>query len=104
MAVCPQSQDAADDYITRMARAGDLAVTRDVPLAERLVQKSVAVLDDRGRLFNADNIRALLSIRNFTVSLAENGVQNIRHSNYGNKELKAFADAFDKQLARLKGE
>ncbi|MDR2658374.1 MAG: DUF188 domain-containing protein [Spirochaetaceae bacterium] len=100
MALCSPKSGAADDYIVELAEAGDLAITRDVPLALRLTEKTVAVIDDRGRVFTRDNIRSYLSIRNFQVDLAMNGVDIVRTANYGKKELKQFADSFDKQLTK----
>ena len=40
--------DVADDHIAENATPGDLAVTADIPLAARLVEKGVVTLDPRG--------------------------------------------------------
>jgi uncharacterized protein YaiI (UPF0178 family) len=96
MEVCPLEEGSADDRITALAGKGDIAVTRDIPLACRLVEKGVHTLDDRGRIFTADNIRHYLSLRNFTVTCAESyGVPN-RTPTYGGKEKKTFADSLDR--------
>jgi uncharacterized protein YaiI (UPF0178 family) len=101
MELCPERQGAADDRIVELAREGDIAVTRDVPLAARLTARFVSVVDDRGRIFDRDNIGQILSLRNFQVGLFENGIAVERHPSYGKKELKAFADSFDKLTRRL---
>ena len=101
MEICPEKENSADDRVVEMAEKGDLAVTRDVPLAKRLIAKQAFVLDDRGREFTEDNINELLSIRNFTVGLADNGLGIERTANYGKKELKTFADSLDRILSRL---
>jgi len=101
MAICSASENSADDYIAESANSGDLAVTRDVPLAKRLIEKGVSVIDDRGRVFTPDNINEMLSLRNFKVGLADNGLEIERISNYGRKELKSFADSLDKALTKL---
>jgi uncharacterized protein YaiI (UPF0178 family) len=98
MALCPEKIGAADDYIADIAEQGDLAITRDIPLANRLVGKGISVIDDRGHIFTQDNIRAHLSIRDFQVGLALAGAKIIRTANYGKKELKMFADSFDRML------
>jgi uncharacterized protein YaiI (UPF0178 family) len=85
-----------------LAEPGDIAVSRDLALAKRLLEKNAVVIDDRGRLFTLDNINELLSLRNFTVSLAENGLNIERTASYGKRELKAFADSLDKQIAKSK--
>ena len=101
MEICPVTENSADDRIVEMSVKGDLVITRDVPLAKRLVEKSVSVIDDRGRLFTAENINELLSIRNFKVGLADNGLEIERTANYGKKELKTFADSLDRTITAM---
>jgi uncharacterized protein YaiI (UPF0178 family) len=101
MALCSEYVDAADDYIVELAEDGDIAVTRDVPLAARLVDKDIAVLDDRGRIFTRDNIGNFMSIRDFNIELTMSGAGMERIANYGKKEIKTFADSFDKLLTKL---
>ncbi|GMO49207.1 MAG: DUF188 domain-containing protein [Termitinemataceae bacterium] len=100
MELCPQGEGKADDRIVDLAEKGDLAITRDVPLASRLVDLQVDVLDDRGRIFTADNIRTMLSLRNFNVDLANNGEDFVRTANYTQKDLKKFSDSFNKLLTQ----
>jgi uncharacterized protein YaiI (UPF0178 family) len=100
MIICPNGDNTADDRIAELAESGDLAITRDVPLAKRLVDKSISVINDRGRVFTKENINELLSIRNFMTGLADNGLETERTANYGKKELKVFADALDKEIRK----
>ena len=102
MEICPEGDNSADNRIVELAKEGDLALTRDIPLAKRLVELGVSVLDDRGRVFTKNNINELLSLRNFTVALAENGLDFNRTAGYGKKELKTFADSLDRLLAKAK--
>ena len=101
MIICPAFDNSADDRIVELAQSGDLVITRDVPLAKRLIENGVFVIDDRGRIFTQDNINEMLSIRNFKVGLAENGLEIERTANYGKKELKLFADSLDRALTKL---
>jgi len=101
MELCPKGEGAADDRIVALACPGDLAITRDLPLAERLVEKGITVIDDRGRTFTRENIRERRSLRDFTVSLAHNGMETERTRGYGKKELNAFANSLDRELSRL---
>ncbi|MCL2213979.1 MAG: DUF188 domain-containing protein [Treponema sp.] len=102
MVICPAIDNSADDKIVELAQPGDLVITRDVPLAKRLIEKDVFVIDDRGRIFTQDNINEMLSLRNFKVGLAENGLEIERIAGYGKKELKLFADSFDRVLTRCR--
>jgi uncharacterized protein YaiI (UPF0178 family) len=101
MEICSAAEGAADDFIACAARADDLVISRDVPLARRLVENGVTVINDRGRFFTRENIGELLSLRNFTVGLAESGIGVERTEVYGKKELKNFADSFDRVLTKL---
>jgi uncharacterized protein YaiI (UPF0178 family) len=102
MEICPASINAADDRIAELASPGDLVISRDIPLAQRMVEAGIAIINDRGREYNRENIREMLSLRNFAVGLAENGLGVERIPSYGKKELKTFADALDRILTRLK--
>ncbi|MDR0600865.1 MAG: DUF188 domain-containing protein [Treponema sp.] len=99
--LCPQGEGAADNRIVELARRGDLAVTRDIPLAARLVEAGVSVIDDRGREYTPDNIREQLSLRNISVEFALSGLGVERSASYGRKELKAMSDSLDRLLTKL---
>jgi uncharacterized protein YaiI (UPF0178 family) len=98
MEICPPGEGSADNRIVDLAKPGDLVVSRDIPLASRLVRAGVAVIDDRGRMYSPENIGELLSLRDFMVSLAENGLGPERAARYGKRELKRFADSLDRIL------
>ena len=101
MELCPSGEGAADDRIVALAKPGDLVLTRDLPLAERLVDAGVTVLDDRGRIFTKENIREQRSIRDFTMDLINSGLGMERVPSYGKKELKKLADSLDRELVKL---
>ncbi|GHV78854.1 UPF0178 protein [Spirochaetia bacterium] len=103
MELCPAGEGAADNRIVELAEPGDLVITRDIPLASRLVENAhpILVIDDRGRVYTRENIRERLSLRDFMVGLAESGLGIERIAAYGKKELKAFADGLDRVLVKL---
>ena len=101
MELCPPGEGAADRRILELAKSGDLVITRDIPLAEQLVDAGITVLDDRGRAFTKENIREARSIRDFTVGLANNGLDFDRIPSYGKKELSSLANSLDRELSRL---
>lgn len=47
--------DVADDCIAEPARACDLVITADIPLAARIVEKGGVALDPRGELYTEDS-------------------------------------------------
>ncbi len=99
--LCPSGEGEADRRILALAKSGDLVITRDLPLAEQLVDAGITVLDDRGRAFTKENIREHRSIRDFTVGLANNGLEFDRIPSYGKKELSSLANSLDRELSRL---
>ena len=101
MEICPATENSADDRIVELSERGDIAITRDVPLAKRLVDKGVYIIDDRGRVFTENNINELLSLRNFAVGLADNGLEIHRIANYSKKDLKTFADSLDRLITKI---
>lgn len=91
-----------DEYLLeRVGSAGTLVVTRDIPLAEELLERGVAVMNDRGRLFERDSIRELRSLRDAAAAIRAQGLEQMNSAvTYGKREQKAFADALDRFLAR----
>ncbi|MDE5614587.1 MAG: DUF188 domain-containing protein [Treponemataceae bacterium] len=101
MTVCEPTAQAADDYIFSHCNAGDIIITRDIPFAARLQEKSVCVMNDRGTVFTKENIGERLSERNFMLNLAEIGLGDDRKkSSYGKKEFDAFVRTFDRDFSQ----
>ncbi len=92
--------DVADGYIAEHAVAGDLAVTADIPLAARLVERQVVVLDPRGREYGESNISERLSLRDFMDGLRNSGVETGGPRPYGPRDRQSFACALDRVLTR----
>lgn len=95
-----QGFDVADQAIVDWAVPGDLAVTADIPLAAQLVDKGVLAINPRGELYSAENIRSLLSMRNFMDELRGSGVQTGGPAAFGPRERQAFANQLDRLLAQ----
>lgn len=100
MIVTDSAEGAADDYIVEHILSQDLAITRDIPLAARLVEKNVTTINDRGNLFSPESIREQVSIRNFNYELAQMGIQPDRTGNFNKKNINDFANCLDRELQR----
>ncbi|MBI5544650.1 MAG: YaiI/YqxD family protein [Deltaproteobacteria bacterium] len=92
--------DVADGRIAQNAQPGDLAVTADIPLAARLVEKGVTTLDPRGTLYDAQSMGEVLALRNFMHELREGGVQTSGPKGFGPRDAQQFAATFDRELSR----
>ena len=100
MVVTENTEQAADLYITENSVEGDLAITRDIPLAKLLVDKGLYVINDRGTIFTRDNINTYLSARNFMYELQANGLAPEKTNSFGKKEIQKFSNLLDSLLAK----
>jgi uncharacterized protein YaiI (UPF0178 family) len=71
--VVSEGLDRADDWIAQRIGEGDIAITADVPLADRCVRRGARVIAPNGRPFSEDSIGADLATRNLLTSLREAG-------------------------------
>jgi uncharacterized protein YaiI (UPF0178 family) len=94
--------DVADQYIARHAAAGDLAVTADIPLAARLVEKEVLVIDPRGDEYTRENVGERLAVRDLLSGLRDGGMATAGPRLYGPRDRQAFASALDRVLTRAR--
>ncbi|MDR1626532.1 MAG: DUF188 domain-containing protein [Spirochaetia bacterium] len=99
--VVGKTEGSADASILRCAKAGDLVITRDIPLAAELVRQGLCVINDRGNAFSADTVAERLSLRDFMKDLRDQGLYENPEGGFGPREAKLFADAFDRELTRL---
>jgi uncharacterized protein YaiI (UPF0178 family) len=92
--------DEADNHIVAQARAGDLAITADIPLAAELIDKDVRVLTPRGERYTAENIRQRLNMRDFMETMRASGMESGGPPPFSHGDRKAFADQLDRLVAR----
>jgi uncharacterized protein YaiI (UPF0178 family) len=83
------------------AGAGDMVITQDIPLAAALVDKGIRVLNDRGVVYTEQNVKARLGQRNQMAELRAMGILGDGGNRFGPREVKAFADAYDRELTKI---
>lgn len=98
--VVPQGADAADDWIVDNAAAGDVAVTADVPLAARLVEKQVHVIGPTGRAFTPETIGMAVAMRDLKQHLRETGEIRGFNPSFSPRDRSAFLSALDQAVRR----
>lgn len=101
MVVCEKEKDSADNYILIHASQSDMVITKDILFAEKLVEKEICAINDRGTYFSKDNIDGLVEDRNFNLQLAEIGFAGTSRRSYSKKHLEKFIKCFEEQLSRL---
>lgn len=92
--------DVADDWIVEHCGAGELVVTADIPLSARATEKGANVLNHRGKLLTAADVREALSLRDFHQGLRDAGVETGGPRAYASSDRQAFANALDRWLAK----
>lgn len=96
----PAGFDVADRRIAQEAEPGDLVVTADIPLAAEVVAKGAQVIDPRGELLDANNIRERLNLRDFMESLRSSGIETGGPAALSAADRQAFANQLDRLLAK----
>ncbi len=93
--------DVADNEIVRRLNAGDLVITGDIPLADEVIENGGLALNPRGELYSADNIKAILNMRDFMDTLRNSGIDTGGPSALSQSERQSFAHHLDKLLTRF---
>jgi len=65
--------DVADDWIATNTQPGDITVTNDIPLAERVLQAGGAAIAPNGRPFTKDSIGSAIAQRALMEQLRSTG-------------------------------
>lgn len=95
--------DAADNYIAENVESGDLVITSDVPLADRVVSAGAVAISSRGTVFTKESIQEQIAMRNLSQELRSGGQISGGPPEFGPKDVKKFAMEFDRWLFKLKG-
>jgi uncharacterized protein YaiI (UPF0178 family) len=98
--IVDQGADAADHHIVELCDMGDLVITADIPLADRIISKDAHAIDHRGELYSVDNIKQYLAMRNLMESIRESGEMTSGPKAFGPKDTHAFANQFNAFLAK----
>ena len=98
--VVPEGPDLADDRITELARPGDLVITADIPLADRVVAKGAFALNPRGKLYTEGNIKDSLAMRDLMNGLRDGGLMTGGPATFSKKDCQAFVNQLDSFLIK----
>ena len=96
--VVPSGPDLADDRIAELAQPGDLVITADIPLADRVVSKGAFAINPRGELYTEDNIKDRLATRDLMHELRDGGMITGGPLAFGKKDRQAFANQLNRFL------
>ena len=92
--------DEADHKIVEMVEEGDLVITADIPLADRVITKKAHAIDHRGELYSVDNIKQYLAMRDLMEKIRESGEVTRGPKPFGQKDAHQFANQLNSFLAK----
>jgi len=92
--------DEADHKIVEMVEEGDLVITADIPLADRVISKNAHAIDHRGELYSVDNIKQYLAMRNLMDKIRESGEITKGPKPFGVKDAHEFANQLNSFLSK----
>ncbi len=92
--------DEADHEIVARLQEGDLVITADIPLADRVISKGAHAIDHRGELYSVDNIKQYLAMRNLMESIRESGEMTKGPAAFSQKDAHQFANQLHSFLTK----
>ena len=92
--------DEADHKIVEMVKSGDLVITADIPLADRVISKDAHAIDHRGELYSVDNIKQYLAMRDLMEQIRESGEMTKGPKPFSQKNAHQFANQLNSFLSR----
>ena len=98
MVVVDDGFDAADDHIAEACAPGDVVVSADILLAERIVGKGVALITPKGDELDADNIAERVGQRNFMEEARSADLVGGGPPPYSDRDKQRFANTLDRVL------
>ena len=93
--------DAADNWIVERARAGDIVITSDIPLASRCVKAGAEVIAPNGKPFSEQSIGMTLAMRNLMTDLRSSGEITGGPRSFAPRDRSAFLSALDQTIRRI---
>ena len=100
-----EGADAADDWIAEHIEAMDIAITADIPLAARCLDKGAKVLGPNGKQFTADGIGMALGMRALSQHLRElTAGGQTHHAGFSKQDRSRFLGELENCIAQLKRE
>ena len=94
--------DVADDWIAERVGAGDIAITADIPLADRCLRRGARVLGPRGVEFTEDAIGDALATRALLDMLRQSGEIGGGPAPFGKADRSRFLSKLDEIVNALR--
>ena len=100
--VVEDGPDVADDWIAERAGKGDVVITADIPLADRVLKSGAQALHPSGRIFTADSIGAALASRSIGEHLRSMGEITGGPKPFAPADRSRFLQALDAAVVKAR--
>ncbi len=100
--IVPAGPDIADDWIADNVVAGDIAITSDIPLAARILEKDARAVGPTGKLFTEETIGMALAMRELNQHIREVTQGQTRHRPFEPRDRSNFLQALDRLVQSSK--
>jgi len=94
--------DAADDWIADKIGAGDIAVTNDIPLAARCIDKGARVLAPTGKPFTEESIGMAVAMRDLMTQLRDSGEITGGPGGFTKRDRSRFLQALETEIQAVR--
>ncbi|PLR21855.1 YaiI/YqxD family protein [Caulobacter zeae] len=94
--------DVADDWIAERAGPGDVVVTNDIPLADRVLKAGGQAIAPNGRVFTGDMIGSALASRSIGEHLRSMGEVTSGPKAFGPQDRSKFLQALDQAVVKAR--
>ncbi len=94
--------DVADDWIAERTEPGDIVVTNDIPLADRVLKTDATAIAPNGRLFTLDSIGSALAQRSIMEHIRSTGEITGGPRPFSPSDRSRFLQALDEAVNREK--
>jgi len=98
----PDGPDAADDWIAEHIGSSDIAITADIPLASRCLEKGARVIGPNGKPFTDANVGMALGMRELSRHLREVTGGQTHHAGFSKQDRSRFLGELENCIQALK--
>ena len=100
--VVAEGLDAADDWIVDHIGAGDVAVTADIPLAARCLEKGARVVGHTGKPFTEESIGMALAMRDLMSQLRDSGEIKGTNPSFSKQDRSRFLQVLEETVQAVR--
>jgi len=99
--VVSEGADEADNWIAENIDDFGIAITADIPLAKRCLDKGAVVLGPTGKAFRENNIGMAMAVRDLNAHRRETGESKGFNASFTKKDRSNFLQALEKSIQKF---